>query len=71
MKKINLLLSALLCFSLNSANAESRVTVFYPDKASVTLKNVPTLENLVVDNPALQSKIWWPGAAIAGVAFDS
>ncbi|MFZ1873007.1 MAG: capsule biosynthesis GfcC D2 domain-containing protein [Chania sp.] len=65
MKKINLLLGALLCFALNSASANSRVTVFYPDKASVTLTNVPTLENLVVDNPALQGKIWWPGAAIA------
>jgi hypothetical protein len=65
MKKINLLLSAFLCLSLNSAYAEGRVTVFYPGKASVTLENVPTLESLVVDNPALQGEIWWPGAAIS------
>ncbi|KFK92234.1 MULTISPECIES: capsule biosynthesis GfcC family protein [unclassified Serratia (in: enterobacteria)] len=65
MKKINLLLSTLLCLSLNSAHAESQITIFYPDKASVTLKNVPTLENLVLNNPALQGNVWWPGAVIA------
>lgn len=65
MKKINLLLGALLCLLLNSAHAESRITVFYPDQASVTLKNVPTLDSLVVNNPALQGNIWWPGVAIA------
>lgn len=65
MKKINLLVGALLGLSLNSAYAESRVTVFYPDKASVTLKNVPTLDSLVVNNPVLQGNIWWPGVAIA------
>ncbi|WP_236849221.1 capsule biosynthesis GfcC D2 domain-containing protein [Chania multitudinisentens] len=31
----------------------------------MTLENVPTLESLVVNNPALQGKIWWQGAAIA------
>lgn len=65
MKKINLLLSALLCLLINGAIADSRITVSYPGKASFTLENVPTLEDLVANNPALPSDIWWQGAAIA------
>lgn len=65
MKKINLLLSGLLCLWLNAAYAQTQVTVFYPNKAPVTLENVPTLQSLIVNNPALPNPIWWPGAAIA------
>ncbi|MFC0228043.1 capsule biosynthesis GfcC D2 domain-containing protein [Serratia aquatilis] len=65
MKKINLLFSALLCLFINVAIADSRITVSYPGKASFTLENVPTLEDLVVNNPALPGDIWWQGAAIA------
>ncbi|GAA3610060.1 MAG: capsule biosynthesis GfcC D2 domain-containing protein [Gibbsiella quercinecans] len=65
MRKINLLLSASLCLLLNTAYADSRVTVFYPNKAAVTIKDAATLQSLVVGNPALQGNIWWPGAAIA------
>ncbi|KEY60039.1 hypothetical protein SRDD_11490 [Serratia sp. DD3] len=64
MKKFNLLLGIMILL-LNSAYAESRITIFYPDKESVILKNVLTLDGLVVDNPALKGNIWWPGAVIA------